>query len=295
MSGGSGFVFPEQLLDEVGRAGNEAMRAWLDELPGLVRKVAAQWSLEVDEPFQPGGAASWVAPARRSAGRDVVLKIGWPHFESMHEGQGLLSWDGDGTVRLHASERLGETIVLLLERCVPGTTLASLPEPDQDEVVAQLLHRLWREPEPGHPFRSLQFMCDSWADSFERKVEARPVSIDPGMARAGIELFRSLPSSADRHVLLVTDLHAGNILRAEREPWLVIDPKPFVGDPTYDGLQHMLNCDARLHADPLGLVARVAGLLEVDVDRLRLWLFARCVEESPDWPTLADVARAVAP
>jgi len=138
-------------------------------------------------------------------------------------------------------------------------------------------------------------MCDSWADSFERKVEARPVSIDPGMARAGIELFRSLPSSADRHVLLVTDLHAGNILRAEREPWLVIDPKPFVGDPTYDGLQHMLNCDARLHADPLGLVARVAGLLEVDVDRLRLWLFARCVEESPDWPTLADVARAVAP
>ncbi len=55
-------------------------------------------------------------------------------------------------------------------------------------------------------------------------------------------------------MLLATDLHAGNVLRAEREPWLVIDPKPFVGDPTYDALQHMLNCDDRLRADPVGLV-----------------------------------------
>ena len=39
-----------------------------------------------------------------------------------------------------------------------------------------------------------------------------------------------------------TDLHAGNVVRAEREPWLVIDPKPFVGDPAYDATQHLLNC-----------------------------------------------------
>jgi hypothetical protein len=51
-------------------------------------------------------------------------------------------------------------------------------------------------------------------------------------------------------VLLCTDLHGDNILAAQRELWLVIDPKPYVGDPAYDLLQHMLNCEDRLAAAP---------------------------------------------
>ena len=96
-------------------------------------------------------------------------------------------------------------------------------------------------------------------------------------------------------MLLCTDLHAGNILAAERERWLVIDPKPYVGDPTYDVLQHLLNCRARLVADPWDLVGRMAGLAGVDKDRLALWLFARCVVESIHWPDLREVARRLAP
>ncbi|MGH8902998.1 MAG: aminoglycoside phosphotransferase family protein [Egibacteraceae bacterium] len=60
---------------------------------------------------------------------------------------------------------------------------------------------------------------------------------DPGAARNGIALIRSLPLTADRSALLCTDLHADNVLAAEREPWLVIDPKRHVGDPTCDVLQ----------------------------------------------------------
>ena len=75
----------------------------------------------------------------------------------------------------------------------------------------------------------------------------------------------------------------------------MIDPKPHVGDPTYDALEHMLNCDRRLQTDPRALAARIAELLELDVDRLRLWLFARCVVESADWPGLAEVAEDIAP
>ncbi len=96
-------------------------------------------------------------------------------------------------------------------------------------------------------------------------------------------------------MLLCTDLHADNVLAAEREPWLVIDPKPYVGDRTYDAIQHMLNCDARLHVDPHALVRRMADLLGLDPERLRLWLFARCVQESREWPTLAGVAEQMAP
>jgi len=96
-------------------------------------------------------------------------------------------------------------------------------------------------------------------------------------------------------VLLATDLHAGNVLASRREPWLMIDPKPFVGDPTYDALQHLLNCEERLHADPRRFARRVAELLALDADRLVLWLFARCVQESAEFPVLADVARRLAP
>lgn len=97
-------------------------------------------------------------------------------------------------------------------------------------------------------------------------------------------------------VTLATDLHAGNVLRAAREPWLVIDPKPFVGDPAYDATQHLLNCVDRLQADPFGTINRFADLLDVDRDRVRLWLFARLgAEPRDDWndSRLIDPARAL--
>jgi streptomycin 6-kinase len=81
-------------------------------------------------------------------------------------------------------------------------------------------------------------------------------------------------------VVLATDLHAGNLLRAARRAWLVIDPKPFVGDRTYDATQHLLNCRARLAAHPQDTIGRVAELLNLDPARLRLWTFARLAVES---------------
>ena len=123
-------------------------------------------------------------------------------------------------------------------------------------------------------------MCDQWADSFELDFEGDGRGLDPGLARDGMAALRELPRTADQSVLLCTDLHAGNVLAAEREPWLVIDPKPFLGDPAFDAVQHMLNCDERLDTDPVGLSQRMANLLELDPDRVRLWLFARCAQES---------------
>jgi streptomycin 6-kinase len=74
------------------------------------------------------------------------------------------------------------------------------------------------------------------------------------------------------------------VLRSARESWLVIDPKPFVGDPAYDATQHLFNCAARLHADPSGTIGRIADLLAVDRERVRLWTFARAAAEPrSDW------------
>lgn len=296
ISGMAMLAIPTGLAAAAARDDCQELRAWVGRLPEVVRAVVGRWSLACGEPFEPGGQCSWVAPARDAAGRDVVLKVGWGHIDAAHEAAGLRLWNGDGAVLVHAAEAFDDTSTLLLERCVPGTTLRdATPESEHDVVVAQLLRRLWREPPEGHPFRSLQTMCDQWADEFEAKLAADPAALDPGIARVGIELYRSLPASADRSVVLCTDLHAGNILAAEREPWLVIDPKPYVGDPTYDALQHMLNCEERLLADPVGFAYRMADLLEFDAQRLVLWLFARCVQESPGWPSLRPVAARLAP
>jgi streptomycin 6-kinase len=291
------FPMPRNLARATDR---DERRDWAAALPSVVRRLEESWSMEVGEPFEPGGETAWVAPVLDAASPGSVLKVVWRHPEAEHEADGLRAWGGDGAVLLHdvadASEAgRDDTVALLLERCRPGTSLASRPEVEQDEVVAGLLRRLWRQPEPGQPFRPLQTMCDEWADEFDRRSVGADAKLDPGLAREGTDLFRSLPGSADRRALLATDLHAGNILAAEREPWLVIDPKPYVGDPTYDALQHLLNCPARLHADPHGLCRRMADLTGLDPERLRLWLFARCVQESPSWPGLAEVARALAP
>jgi streptomycin 6-kinase len=275
----SGLRIPRRLAEEARREGRDA---WLAGIPATVHRLRDRWSLDVGDPFEPGGQTAWVAPA----GPDTVLKVAWRHYEAEHEADGLRVWDGDGAVRLLAADTSDDTSALLLERCRPGTDLAGLPEPEQDVVIATLLGRLWREPPPRHPFRPLASMCDAWAD----ESEAKPATADPGLVREGLALFRELPRTADRAVLLCTDLHAGNVLAAEREPWLVIDPKPYLGDPSYDALQHMLNCDERLRADPRGLASRMADLLGLEPDRLLLWLFARCVQESPDRPALADVA-----
>lgn len=99
-------------------------------------------------------------------------------------------------------------------------------------------------------------------------------------------------------MLLATDLHAGNVLRAQREPWLVIDPKPFIGDPAYDATQHLVNCDARLRAAPLETIRRFADLLGVDWERVRLWMFARlAAEPHNEWYAgdAMELAQAIAP
>jgi streptomycin 6-kinase len=70
------------------------------------------------------------------------------------------------------------------------------------------------------------------------------------------------------------------VLAAERASWLVIDPKPFIGDRAYDATQHLLNCPARLTADPIGTIRRFADLLGVDHARVRGWTFARLAAES---------------
>lgn len=244
--------------------------AWLERLPHAIAELEERWQLSVGERFEGDGEASWAAPVVRRDGTPAVLKLGMPHWEAEHEADGLRFWDGHPTVRLLAADdALG---AMLLERCEPGTPLRQLPEREQDVVLAGLSPRLWKAPPADHPLRTLSEMIERWiAETLAHQAEWA----DAALVHAGIEEFRELLTNEAAAVVLSTDLHAGNVLRAQREPWLVIDPKPFVGDPAYDATQHLLNCHRRVTSDPFGTITRYADLLNVDADRVRRWLFAR--------------------
>jgi streptomycin 6-kinase len=253
----------------------ERMR-WLNRLPGVLYSLQQRWSLKLGIPFDGDEVScAWVAPVTLQNGTTAILKLGMPHMEGEHEIEGLRFWAGTPTVRLlEADDDLG---AMLLERCEPGTALRELPETEQDVIIASLLRRLWRPPSASHRFRPLAAMTEYWSGETLTHVEHWP---DQGLVSEGLNLFKKLPETAPSEVLLATDLHAGNVLRAQRAPWLAIDPKPFVGDPAYDATQHLLNCHARLLSKPDETIRRFADLLNLDYQRVRLWTFARAAVQA---------------
>jgi len=288
-------IIPERLV--INCRNIPERQGWLDSLPVILDEVMDRWSVRTGPPLDRAAVTcSWVAAVFRADGTSAVLKLGMPHMEGAHEIQGLRFWNGDPTVQLlEADENLG---ALLLERCDPGHTLHSEPECIQDLVIATLVKRLWRRsssPKGLHGFRHLSEMLEVWPSETLAQAYYWP---DAGLVREGLRLLEELAKPMPTDVLLATDLHAGNVLRSIREPWLVIDPKPFIGDAAYDLVQHLHNCEARLHADPNGMVKRLADLAEVDMERLKLWTFARAAADPrADWgkSLWLDIAQALAP
>jgi streptomycin 6-kinase len=271
-------------------------RVWLANLPRLLDRLLVRWSLRLDSRLEHEGTCSWVAPVIRVDGTQAVLKLAMPHMEGEQEIDGLRFWDGRSMVRLLEADY--DSGAMLLERCVPGDQLRAQPETDQDEIIAAILRRIWDSSTKAavpSGFRPLSQMIDHWS---QETLAQRDLWPDAGLVAEGLGVLNELARPASTDVLLATDLHAGNVLRAQREPWLAIDPKPFIGDRSYDPVQHLINCEERLHRDPAGLVARVADLTGVDPQRLRLWTFARAAADPrDDWTNSRwiDIARALSP
>ena len=269
-------ILPEQLIANCRKAPER--QEWLLSLPDMLEELTSRWSLRIDAPFDHANVTcSWVAAVLRADGTPAVLKIGMPHMEGADEIHGLRFWNGDPTVQLLEAD--DERGAMLLERCLPGYMLRSEPEEKQDLVIAALLKRLWRRStslNAKHAFRHLSELLNVWRQETLGQAQHWP---DAGLVREGLQISHALGKPAPTDTLLATDLHAENVLRSQREPWLVIDPKPFIGDPPYDVVQHLHNCEARLHADPRGMVKRLSELAEVDVERLQLWTFARAAAD----------------
>lgn len=269
------FIVPALLAKHCAKTAER--KAWLAALPGTIATLQQRWALSLEAPYEHTYVScSWVSPAILPDGTRVILKIGMPHMEGEQEIEGLRFWDGRATVRLLQYDKLVNA--MMLERCQPGTPLASIPEKEQDVIVTTILKRLWMKPPP-RTFRPLSALIAYWNEYTCKSADNWP---DPVLTNEGLLVLAAMASEPTNDFLLATDLHSGNVLSAQREPWLMIDPKPFVGDRAYDLTQHLFNCERRLKTNHRELIHRVADLAEVDDRRVRMWLFGRAAAEPRD-------------
>ena len=256
---------------------HEAGRAWLASLPTVVAGLAREWNLQVGAAFE-GSNVSYVAPAMRGT-EHVVLKVQWPHDECVHEADALKVWNGDGAARLLAHDAEGHA--LLIERCVPGIYLAAAPGVDALAVLIDLLPRLWKA--VGPPFKSLTEEALEWAATLHADWDAAGRPCERRLVDATAEFLDQLARSQGEQVLVHQDLHGENVLASEREPWLVIDPKPLAGEREFSLAPIIRSFEfGHSQTEVVYRLDRLSSELRLDRDRVRCWTIAQTVAWSFD-------------
>ena len=222
---------PQDFIQRMVELYSSTGEAWVDRLPGMLFEIAQRWELKLSDPFLPL-SYNYVAPVVCADGNQAVLKIGVPHTELSTEIEALRVFDGRGSVRLLKSDP--ERGLLLLERLVPSAPLSAIADDEKAMLIAvQVMKQLWRPPPDVHPFPTLE----EWATGFQRlrlEFDGGCGPFPPQLVEAAETLFRDLLASSSTPKLLHGDLHHGNILSAERQPWLALDPKGVIGEPAYE-------------------------------------------------------------
>jgi streptomycin 6-kinase len=257
------------------------LAGWRDTVPSLLSETSTAWGLTLGEAYPPGAAGHAVRAALPD-GTPAVLKVFWPHREAEQEADALARWDGEGAVRLLARD--DERAALLLERCEPGSFLSSAGTEAALDVLVGLLPRLWKS-------------ADGFAtydDELPYALDDLATTRDARLKGAALAYLRDLVPSQGELVLVHQDLHGENVLAAEREPWLVIDPKPIAAEREY-GVAPIVRSPELGHSkrQVLYRLDRLCSELGLDRDRALGWTVAQTVAWSGGAdliPTHIDVA-----
>jgi streptomycin 6-kinase len=269
-------VVPAELADQAELG--EDWASWLDRLPGLVAALLDDWQLERDLDEVWHGYASVVVPVRTPEGAPAALKVTFDgDDESLHEALALQHWSGEGAVRLLRADPARRA--LLLER-LHREDLTSLPDLAACEVVARLYGRLHRPAMP--QLRTVTSYVDQWVEALAADGPALPMP--RRLVQQAVILGRALVSDPDSVGTVVHgDLHYENVLAADREPWLAIDPKPMSGDPHYEPAPMLWNRWDEVLASGHARTAvrrRFHTLVDdagLDEERARDWVVVRSV------------------
>ncbi|HET7689692.1 MAG TPA: aminoglycoside phosphotransferase family protein [Nocardioidaceae bacterium] len=271
----STFVVPDAL--EANRGLTPVWATWLDELPRRVADLLEEWELTVDGATMHG-FCSVVLPVRTPGGRPAVLKVGIPDPEHENEHLALQHWKGNGTVQLLRADP--RRFALLLER-LHTEDLRELWDLEACEIVAGLYPRLHLPALP--QLRTLSSFLEGWNDDLARLPRNAPVP--RRLVEQALSLSRDFERDESTNGRIIHgDLHYYNVLAGDREPWLVIDPKPMSGDPHYEVAPMLWNRWDELDGQVRdGVRRRFHTLVDAagfDEDRARDWVVVRMVHNA---------------
>ncbi len=267
----------------------------------LVDEIAANWAIEVGSPF-PVLSFNFAAPATRAGGEPCVLKVCLPDHEFDAEISALTVYDGRGAVRLFEVDR--KRRAMLLERAVPGVSIASLPDEESTKIAAEAMKRLWRPVHADLPFQSLAV----WSKAFPRyRVRfGASVPLDVDLFEHGEHLFAELLAGQGELVVLHGDLRHYNLLSSEAGRWIAIDPKGVIGERAYEPANWLRNPIGVDHWPDLAQVLsrridQFSDLLEIERARIRDWGVAQTVlsacwcleDDDPHWKTMVSIAEVL--
>ena len=272
-------IVPPSFVKVRANFAGDAAVAEAASLAGLGESYLDRWDLMPDGAAMHG-MASLIQPVRQADGSAAVLKVPIIDVDQPGEAAALRAWDGDGAVRLYDEDP--DTWVMLLERLKPQDLETYKDDLSAVRILCALLRRLHAHAAPAGVPRLAEVAAKMVADA----PEAATMFGDPEHRRVlrywAAATAEVVGEAGDR--LLHWDLHFENVLAAEREPWLAIDPKPLLGDPAFDLLPGLGNRWDEVVAtgDPARAVRRrydvMVDELGLEPDRALAWSYARLLQ-----------------
>jgi streptomycin 6-kinase len=289
----------------------DAGKRWLTELPALLQSTAQRLSLTLLPPYA-NLTYNYVAPAIRSDGVEVVLKVGVPCRELNSEIESMRRFSGYGCAEvMHFDSEAG---VLVLERLNPGVPLTALANDRTDSEatsIACTVIRALREVRSDNLYAGVFQSTAELGLGFQQLRNEFSGGVGPfphRLVEEAEQLWSDLESSVAAPILLHGDLHHDNIISAARSPWLAIDPKGYIGDPAFETGPLLRNLwqDRHQISNPARTIERrvskIAEELVIDRARVRGWALAQAVlsvwwsyeDGDLDWADSLQIAELIA-
>ena len=283
-------------------------REWLTRLPETLAACAARYDLVIHPPMTEEYAVmsfNYITPATRSDGVEVVVKLCYDHRSFLTERDGLRLCSTKGSIALlDDDEDLG---ALLLERAIPGVPLSEQSDDEENtRIAAGVMRKFWRPAPRQHQLRTVE---DGTIDGMKRHRNRHDGGTGPlpaDLFEQAERKFEELIETAPVRMVLHGDMHHYNILSAEREAWLSIDPKGMEGDPGYDLGSYMGNCLVD-RSDAAALAHQLSRRIDIfseelgmPRERVAAWCWAHtvlvatwCEQAGDDWRGAVENASAI--
>lgn len=126
-----------------------------------------------------------------------------------------------------------------------------------------------------------------WRERLPADWELAGRPFETALLDAALEAMDLLSRTQGPQVLIHQDLHGDNVLRAQRQPWLAIDPKPLVGEREFSLAPVIRSYEFGHSRD--AVVQRLDCLstaLNLDRERCRVWCLVQSLAWGLEGPTM---------